>query len=174
MKNLRNLATLGLILILGCQDSVVIAEKEKDPDMEAALDEVQGYLAAQRSNAEFDVTVIRYREEELLYKTNTIKGAYEPIDEETVTAVTVINGYIFWFKAGGVKSLENIELDKASQELLDDCEPFELIDGLLWALYIPHDSSLTGKILKYDIVYEIQSGETIRLDPKIQIKHPNS
>ena len=155
---------------LGCQDSDIAPENIADPAMEAAIHKATDYLATSRSTAtDLDVTVIRYKAEELLYKTNTIKGKYQPIDEETVTAVTTINGYVFWFKASGVKELNEIELDEASEELLGEREPFEVLDGLLWALYIPQDKDLLGKTLKYDIVYELNSGETIRLDPKLQI-----
>lgn len=163
--------TALLILFLGCQEAELTTDNLEDPDMEAALVEVEEYFSkSRRSKSDVDVTVIKYKKEELLYKTNTVKGRYSPIYEETVTAVTVIDGFIFWKKAGGVKRLIEIELDDHSEELLGDSEPFEIKEGKLWALRIPDERDLRGKTLKYDIIYQLTSGEVIRLDPKIQIK----
>lgn len=171
MNNLKYFVTLSLVLLLGCQESEITTEAQNDPDMELAIAEANEFFASsRRSKKDLDVTVIKYKKEELLYKTNNLKGKYQPINEETITAVTVIDGYIFWKKAGGVKKLLEIELDDDSQELLGDCEPFEVKKNRLWALWIPDEAYLKGETLKYDIVYQTKAGDVIRLDPKIQIK----
>ena len=172
MKNRSYIiAIFILVLIIGCQESEITADVETDPDMEAALAEAEEFFNSYRiKKKKKDVIVIKYKKDELLYKTNTIKGKYSPVYEETVTAVTVVDGYIFWRKAGGIKKLLEIEMDEASKELLCGSEPFEIKKGKLWALWIPDDKDLKGKTLKYDIVYKTKSGDVIRLDPKIQIK----
>ena len=173
MRNipLKLSAALSLFLLLGCQESEVAPDLLEDQDMTAAWAKTNEYLSSSRTEAtDVDVTVIKY-ENDLAYKTNEVTGEYEPINEETITAETQPGGYIFWFAGGGVVSLEDIEFDEASEALLQGYLPFEVIDGFMWALYIPYDFGEEHAELKYDIVYENQAGEIIRLDPKLQVKH---
>ena len=173
MRNLplKLSAALSFLLLLGCQESDVTPELPEDQDMTAAWTKTNEYLASSRTEStDVDVTVIKY-EDDLAYKTNEVTGEYEPIKEETITAKTQPGGYIFWFAGGGVSSLEDIDFDEASEELLGGYLPFEVIDGYMWALYIPYDFGEDHAELKYDIVYENLAGEIIRLDPKLQVKH---
>lgn len=173
MRNipLKLSAALTFLLLLACQESDIEPAILEDQDMIAAWAKTNEYLRSSRTEStDVDVTVITY-EDDLAYKTNEVTGEYEPINEETITAETHPGGYIFWYAGGGVKSLEDIDFDEASEELLDGYLPFEVVDGYMWALYIPYDFDEHANSLKYDIVYENLAGEVIRLDPKLQVKH---
>jgi len=179
---LKHFVLLFSFLLLACQDNE--PEELGDPEMELAWEMVGEYLSSSRTEStDVDVTVIKYSSD-LLYKTNNIFGNYNPISEETITAQSEPGGYVFWLSGLGVKELLAIEMDKDSQEALGENEPFEVVPGELWALWIPSDlyddddddddddEEEEEEIhLKYDIVYKTNSGEVIRLDPKLQVKH---
>ena len=179
---LRYIAIFFSFILLACQDTPIDSETPIDKDMEQAWVNAESFLSNSRMRGtDSDVTVIKYQSE-LEYKTNTNYGGYEPIDEMTVTAETLPGGFIFWHAGGGVKRLLGIEMDEDSQELVgEDNEPFEIIPGHFWVLWIPADiqdeedeeeeEEDDDIYLKYDIVYETYSGDIVRLDPKIQIKN---
>lgn len=165
-------AILFSFLLLACQDTDLETEVQGDPDMEEAWALADEYLQTSRtSSTDADVTVIKYQNE-LKYKTNTIIGGYEPINEQTITAMSMPGGHVFWHAGGGVKELLSIEMDAASQAILGQHQPFPIVSGKYWALWIPDsiDPDVVAE-LKYDIVYKTWSNEVVRLDPKIQIKH---
>lgn len=183
---LKHLAVIFSFLLLACQDSDLETDQPIDSDMEDALALADEFLSASRNNAtDKDITVIKYQKD-LLFKTNTIAGSYDPIDEMTVTAESKPGGFVFWHAGGGVKRLIGIEMDDYSQDLLDGNVPFEVVPGHYWALWIPNDIEKDDEddeededdenenediYLKYDIVYETNSGEIVRLDPKLQVKN---
>ena len=176
MRNLtlKSFVTLFVLCVLACQetDDVEIQEAPQDLDMTEAWTKSEEFLnSARTESVDVDVTVIKYQDD-LAYKTNTITGQYEPINVETITAESQPGGYIFWYAGGGIDELIQIEMDQESAEALNGYLPFEVLDGLLWALWVPFDyDAEVLDHLKYDIVYKSTSGEVIRLDPKIQIKH---
>lgn len=168
---LKHIAVCFSFILLACQDTDLETESPVDQDMEDALALAEDFLSSSRTEIiDSDVTVIRYQSD-LVYKTNSIQGGYEPINEETITAESMPGGYIFWNRGGGVAALVQIEMDSASQASLGVYEPFEVIKGQMWALWIPKDLDDDIETLKYDIIYKNISGDIIRLDPKIQIKN---
>ena len=175
MKNLRiKYLSLSIVfLALGCQQDEIQVEDAVDTDMVLAWELANDFLNSSRTEStDQDVTVLKMKQDEpLSYKTNTIQGPYQPLGEMTITAETYPGGYIFWHAGGGIQTLIEIEFDDASEELLDDSEPFEVVPCRMWALYIPQDfDPSSGDILKYDIEYVNKDGQLIRLDPKIKIR----
>ena len=172
---LKHFALLFSLLLLACQDNDLEPEEVGDPEMELAWDIANEFLSTSRIESnDTDVTVIKYKTEALSFKTNTIKGGYDLIQETTVTAETEPGSYVFWHAGGGVKELLGIEMDEDSQEALGDNYPFEIVPGHYWALWIPDaigEDEDDDVFLKYDILYKTNSGEIIRLDPKLQVKH---
>ena len=168
------ITTIGFLILLSCQDTQLETELQADNDMEEAWALANDYISTSRSDVtDVDVTVIRYSSN-LQYKTNTVTGEYDPIAETTITAHSRRGGYVFWLAGNGVQRLISIEMSEDSQEELgEDNPPFSVVDGLYWALWIPHDLDDDIEQLKYDIVYESDSGEIIRLDPKLQL-HANN
>lgn len=172
MKKLTvKLLSLSFLLFLACQETELSPDNVTDLEMETARSLSEDFLNNARIEevTDVDVTVIKFSSD-LLYKTNTIFGKYNPISEETITAESEPGGYVFWFGGSGVKELVEIEMDSASQAILDYNEPFEVISEELWALWIPSDIDDDIETLKYDIIYQNNSNQIIRLDPKIQIK----
>lgn len=175
MKDLRlkHFAFLFSFLLLACEDTdLATIEEQGDPDMEEAWALVDDYFqSANVSSTDTDVTVLKYNDE-LQYKTNTIIGTYEPIDEQTITAMSEPGGWVFWYAGGGVKELISIEMNPASQAILGEHYPHSIVWGQQWGLWIPWwiDSNVVNE-LKYDIVYKTWDDEVVRLDPKIQIKN---
>ncbi len=172
MRNLQPklYAVLLTFCVLACQESEIQPDSLEDHDMQEAWLMANDFLSSSRTEStDEDVTVIRY-EQNLAYKTNVVTGSYEPINEETITAESHPGGFVFWYAGGGVKSLIEIEFDAASEALLGDYLPFEVVPGEMWALYITSDFDTNHELLKYDIIYENNDGEIIRLDPKIQVK----
>ncbi len=176
---LKHFALLFSVFLLACQETGVEPDDPGDPDMEMAWEIANEFLSSSRTESnDTDVTVIKFKKDELSFKTNTIQGGYNPIDEMTVTAETENGSYVFWHAGGGVKELLGIEMDEESQDLLGDNVPFEVVPNHYWALWIPNsfdededeDESADDVYLKYDIVYKTNSNEIVRLDPKIQVK----
>lgn len=139
------------------------------------------------------VTNLRYRKDDLLFKTLKATKGYEPIDEQTVTAEATEGSFIFWNPGGGVKEIEGIEFDQASSKYLQ-FRPFALRNGL-WVTRIKpkkkadddeddnededddeedegDENHKDAIYLKYDIIYQTKtSGDTpIRLDPKVKFR----
>lgn len=165
---LKHITIIFSFILLACQDTDLETENPVDTEMEEAWAIANEFLSTSRNGGtDADVTVIKYKSD-LEYKTNTIAGGYQPINEETITAESMPGGYVFWHAGGGVKELLAIEMDSTSQIALGQNEPFEVVPGHYWALWIPIDIDV--ETLKYDIVYMTKENEIIRLDPKIQVK----
>ena len=171
---LKHFVLLFSFLLLACQDNELASEEVGDPEMELAWNIANEFLSNSRTESnDTDVTVIKFSDE-LAFKTNTIQGGYDLIQETTVTAETEPGSYVFWHAGGGVKELLGIEMDEDSQEALGDNYPFEVVPGHYWALWVPDalgDDDEDDIFLKYDILCKTNSGEVIRLDPKLQVKH---
>lgn len=166
----KHFAIAFAFLLLACQDTELESTPDVDQDMVEALSLANDFLSTSRNEGtDSDVTVLKYKSD-LVYKTNTVKGGYDAISEQTITAVSQRGGYVFWHAGGGVRKLLGIEMDEDSQKELGDSEPFEVIKDHYWALWIPTGIDDDVETLKYDIIYETKSGEIVRLDPKIQIK----
>ena len=178
MRNLITKASIILFIFVlaACQDNNIeeIQVEEIDQDMINALNIADEYLSARGArtqNSDKAVTVIKFQAD-LIYKTNTVNGSYQPINEETVTAMTQSGDYVFWHPAGQVEELIDIDFDEESEEILGDHLPFQLSNGKAWALYVPTLDNDSDVYLKYDIVYKLKSGEVVRLDPKLKINAP--
>lgn len=167
----NTLIFLLLVSIAACDqsDEMVPQDAEIDQDMINALENVNEYLkTANPGYSDKNVTVLK-KNSELEYKTNAVQENYLPIQEITITAETIRGGLVFWHKGTGVNQLIQIEMDQNSQSVLGSYQPFEIISGYLWALWIPYDLDPSVQTLKYDIIYEDANKDVIRLDPKIRI-----
>ena len=174
-------------VFLSCKDSEVPSASvdEIDQDMEVATQLADDYIksmmdlqytnsSSSRKPDDIDkigksITVLKYKNGELVYNTNTdtIRG-YQSVGETTITATAEPGEYIFWFAGGGVTSLDSIDFDNESLEFLEEL-PMEIRHYQSWVVQIPEDADIERDFLKYDIVYQTKesAGVSIRLDPKI-------
>lgn len=164
------------LLLFACQDDVTLSEEDTtDPDMEAAIhlaDEHFQSASGRMSGSKKIVIVVKYRNGEIFYK-STSAGVYYyvPMEETSITAIAKPGDYIYWYRGGGLKDLEEIDIDDQDEVYLLDEEPEEINYDLMWALRIPLSYDISHEHLKYDVVYEsrLNSGVYIRLDPKIKV-----
>lgn len=174
------------VFIQSCMETEVPSVvDETDVDMETASGLVDLYMnEAFRSSStsgrvsdaidsiDRAITVLKFREGELVYNTNTdtIEG-YHPVIETTVTATVKPGSLIFWFAGAGIITLDSIDFDDQAIEFLDDL-PSEIRGFNMWVVQVPDNFDPEHNVLKYDIVYESeeQAGVKVRLDPKVKIK----
>lgn len=178
---LRLTLLLVVILLVGyaCQDTILSEDELVDEDMIAATEMVDDLSAAvienegwseneRRSWTRTSITVLRYQDGILLYNTNKddVSG-YQPVTEETVTAMIEPGEIVFWYKGGGLAELNDIEFDELSEVQLNNL-PYCILEDRLWYVRIPENVS--SDELKYDILYTSSgSNDVVRLDPKIEI-----
>lgn len=161
-------------VVISCQEDVFKTPDSIDEDMITATSLAEEYLTNTRGrfeDSERSITVLKYQDGKLLFSTNTddVRG-YQEVVETSITAIVEPGEFIFWFSGGGLKEVEAIEFDGASQEILEDL-PNDFVPEKMWVVQVP-DSVQAGEVsLKYDIVYEPRGGIQVRLDPKIQIQN---
>ncbi len=178
---------LSILFILSCkeqdetirQEKITPASSSIDKDMMAAIELANNYLSrtgARSESAESTITVLKYENGQLLYSTNTddIEG-YQAITEETVTATTIPEEYVFWYSGSGLEDLEGVEFDSTSQAFLGN-DPSEVSEDEMWTIVMPSEFDSTQTYLKYDIIYDFEGneGEVIRLDPKLEVNGDGS
>ena len=168
--------TLLLFIAFACQDEPMEDPvPEFDQDMAAAVllvdDYLNSYGGRTASNTEVSITVFKYVEGKLLYRTY-LDGTevYEEVTEETVTATAEPGELLFWCSGKGVTDLDGIDFDPQSEAYLQD-NPDEIFYNKLWVVQVPEDIDPNAEYLKYDIVYDYEGnpGPIIRLDPKIKL-----
>lgn len=103
-----------------------------DPEMEEALLMAEEYLSKvelsdnqarkkkKKEKDSFALTVLRFKNNQLQYKTNRRRGKYKTIGETTVTADVELGEYIFWSAGGQLSDLDGIEFDPESRLQLVD------------------------------------------------------
>ncbi len=161
-----------LAVSLACQDDPFLNEESDliDKDMVAAEALVSRYLsktgASTGSNA---TTVLKMVDGVLMFDTNTDNiSYYQPVNEETVTAIVSPGESVFWYGGESIDDLEGIEYDGPSQQIVGE-DPDEAELDLLWVSTMPSVIDSTT-VLKYDILYQVdENSPVIRLDPKIEI-----
>lgn len=181
MRSLRfnQLFLISIFLLIACQEDSIVEDPIDvvDEDMLAATDLADEYLTSlggRAAQAERSITVLKYRDNTLLFDTNrdTIKG-YQEVTETTVTAHASPGEYIFWFAGGGVADLEEIDLEPLADSLFGDFLD-EINADHMWVVQVPTDVDSTTTEIKYDIVYQFKDrneySDYIRLDPKIKLQ----
>lgn len=169
------------------QDPIVVAD-ELEIDFSEAEQLVEEFYQtevashtdqnARRGAIRFDksITVLKYKKGRngepgtLLFNTNKdrIRG-YQPVTEETITAIITPGEYVFWFAGGGLDHIEGIDFDDESEQELDDL-PEDYQKSRIWYIKVPDDIDETT--LKYDILYQIRgASDIIRLDPKLKVNN---
>ena len=178
LSNMRLSAFLIIFTLLACQDDQPINDQsiDIDQDMLDAIDlaeEHQNSIGGRSSNNPKSITILKYKDGELQFNTNTdnING-YTNVTETTITAYAEPGEFIYWYSGGGLTDLEDIDFDDDDEDFLDEL-PDEYKADKMWVLRIPEDYDPANGHLKYDIVYESKDNEGIyiRLDPKIQVQN---
>ncbi len=180
---LRQLALLATILMLtfACQEETNLLDTQSDElDLATAEGLVQDYFnhlvaedpssASRVESMSYNpvVTILKYENGQLLYRTPSEGGGFMEVNEETVTANVGSGEFVFWYAGAGLSFLDGIEFDSLSSSVLNEA-PTSYITPEFWLVGIPEDAS--GNILKYDILYTLDGdNEVIRLDPKIQVQ----
>ncbi|MEM7297347.1 MAG: hypothetical protein AAF391_03675 [Bacteroidota bacterium] len=179
----KQLSLVIIFLFVACQDDSINIEpiEELDEDMLAATDLADDYLTSlggRAAKAERSITVLKFKNGQLLYDTNrdTISG-YHEVEETTITAYATPGEYIFWFAGGGVADLEEIDFDPAGDSVVGDFLD-EINADHMWVVQVPNDVDPGVTEIKYDIVYQYNDGDSysdyIRLDPKIRLDTQHS
>lgn len=173
LSRIWSMAILPLLL-LACQDDIPGEQELTDEDMEAAIllaDEHFQSESGRSYNANKIVTVIKFKDNQLFYKTSKSGvESYELLEETSVTAFAKPGDFIYWYSGGGVTDLEEIDFDDDDEDYLDDL-PEEINMDRMFVLRVPLNYNTNHAFLKYDIVYESKNnrGMYIRLDPKIGV-----
>ncbi|MCP4456877.1 MAG: hypothetical protein GY816_02450 [Cytophagales bacterium] len=165
------------LFTISCQEDSLNKEIDMaDEDMIKATELAETYLNSSNARVGWDtekaITVLKFKDDKLLYATNTDHHiGYREVTEETITAYVDPGEFIFWYSGGGISDLDGIEFDDDSQFLLDGL-PEEINVDLMWVIHIPEDIGEDDNInLKYDIIYQFKGnvGLPIKLDPKIKV-----